>query len=43
LVIIDDINFSNDMKIYWDNLSVEKFVMASIEVKGRLGIIEYKE
>jgi predicted O-methyltransferase YrrM len=43
LVIIDDINFSSDMKIYWDNLSVEKFVMASIEVKGRLGIIEYKE
>ncbi|MFY8014540.1 MAG: CmcI family methyltransferase [Limnohabitans sp.] len=43
LVIIDDINFSNDMKNYWDSLAVEKFVMASIEVKGRLGIIEYKE
>lgn len=43
LIIIDDINFSNDMKVYWDNLSVEKYVMASIEVKSRLGIIEYKE
>ena len=41
LVLIDDINFSDDMKRCWQRLSVADDVLASVEIKGRIGILEY--
>lgn len=42
LVIIDDINFSSDMKSCWSELSTRNCVASSLEIKDRIGIIEYK-
>jgi len=41
LVLIDDINFSDDMKRCWQSLSVADDVRASVEIKGRIGVLEY--
>jgi predicted O-methyltransferase YrrM len=41
LVLLDDVNFSEDMRRCWQRLSVDYDVLASAEIKGRIGIIEY--
>ena len=41
LVFIDDINFSDDMRVCWKKLSTSDEVLASIEVNGRVGILEF--
>lgn len=41
LVIIDDINFSENMNKCWMRLSVSTDIISSLEIKGRIGILEY--
>jgi predicted O-methyltransferase YrrM len=43
LIILDDINFSSEMKSYWKGLAIDSKVKASVEIGGRIGIIELRQ
>ena len=45
LIILDDINFSSDMKLYWENLAIShgKEIKAIVEIGSRIGIVELSQ
>ncbi|MFW5701076.1 MAG: O-methyltransferase, partial [Cyclobacteriaceae bacterium] len=43
LIIFDDINFSEDMKICWNAIAKSENSTASLEISNRVGIIEFKK
>jgi len=43
LIILDDINFSQDMREYWDELSTDNRFSASLALGNRVGILELKD
>lgn len=40
LIILDDINFSNDMREYWNDVSVDSRFTSSLELGNRVGVLE---
>ena len=42
IIILDDINFSGEMKKIWHELSIDKRFSASLELDHRVGVLELK-